>query len=135
MPSGGPDEPTSSDEPDPDEATRPEEPKLTLEPELTLERKAVNEPKTPVQATPPDRQRPRARAGEAPEVRFRSDRFFTVDGLWYFATREGIDVGPFDSRQMAETEAARLIELLAQCSTDEDCQLTIREFRWRPKAF
>ncbi len=26
---------------------------------------------------------------------FRSDRFFTCDGLWFFATRESANFGPF----------------------------------------
>ena len=28
---------------------------------------------------------------------FRSDRFFTIDNRWYFTTREGQNVGPFES--------------------------------------
>ena len=27
--------------------------------------------------------------------RFRSDRYFVVDGKWYFTTREGSNEGPF----------------------------------------
>lgn len=33
----------------------------------------------------------------------RSERFFTMSGLWYFRTREGKDVGPFRYRSEAET--------------------------------
>ncbi len=33
---------------------------------------------------------------------FRSDRFYTEDGQWYFAIRRGPDQGPFPSREDAE---------------------------------
>jgi Domain of unknown function (DUF6316) len=33
--------------------------------------------------------------------RFRSDRFFVVDGKWYFTTREGSNEGPFASSEEA----------------------------------
>jgi hypothetical protein len=32
---------------------------------------------------------------------FRSDRFFVVDGKWYFTTREGSNEGPFESAEKA----------------------------------
>ncbi len=32
----------------------------------------------------------------------RSDRFCQENGLWYFKTREGLDVGPFESRDEAQ---------------------------------
>lgn len=35
---------------------------------------------------------------------FRSDRFFVVDGNWYFTTREGTNEGPFKSAQDAKRE-------------------------------
>ncbi len=35
----------------------------------------------------------------------RRSRFFERDGLWYFATREGIDVGPFDQLDEAKEGA------------------------------
>lgn len=33
------------------------------------------------------------------------DRYFQIDGRWYFAAREG-DIGPFRTRAQAEREAA-----------------------------
>jgi len=42
------------------------------------------------------------RKGESGIIPFRSGRFFNVDNKWYFASREGIDHGPFDSKQQAE---------------------------------
>jgi hypothetical protein len=40
---------------------------------------------------------------------YRSDRFFSINGLWFFTTREKIDMGPFMSRKEAEIELARFI--------------------------
>jgi len=42
------------------------------------------------------------RKGESGAIPFRSGRFFNVETKWYFASREGIDHGPFDSKQQAE---------------------------------
>lgn len=35
-----------------------------------------------------------------------------ADGKWYFATREGIDVGPYATRKAAEEGSARLARML-----------------------
>ncbi|MGH1486406.1 MAG: DUF6316 family protein [Cellvibrionaceae bacterium] len=37
------------------------------------------------------------RREEAGVVPIRSDRLFTQHSYWYFRTREGMDIGPFDS--------------------------------------
>ncbi len=50
------------------------------------------------------------RAGEADKSWYRSDRFFKVNGEWYFSTREKIDVGPFDSLENASQGLALFIE-------------------------
>lgn len=43
------------------------------------------------------------RKGETPsgQVPDRSDRVFQKDGYWYFHTREGVQIGPFDSHELA----------------------------------
>jgi hypothetical protein len=51
---------------------------------------------------------------------------------WYFLTREGIDVGPHDSRVEAETAVRRLTRLLGKCQTEEQRRLAIYEFINRP---
>jgi hypothetical protein len=33
---------------------------------------------------------------------FRTDRFFVSDGKWFFTTREGGNLGPFDSQEAAQ---------------------------------
>jgi hypothetical protein len=45
--------------------------------------------------------------------RFRSVRFVLINGSWYFSTREGIDVGPFNSRHVAARACERLIAQLS----------------------
>ena len=44
------------------------------------------------------------RSGESGGVPFRTGRIFNVGMQWYFATREGIDRGPFEDRDDAEAE-------------------------------
>ena len=73
-----------------------------------------------------------SRSGESARMWFRSDRCFAVGDQWYFLTREGIDVGPYDSKLEAETEARRLVRLLKKCETDEQRRLSIYEFVRRP---
>lgn len=42
------------------------------------------------------------REGESTEhIPDRSDRVFEDNGYWYFHTREGVRVGPFDSKELA----------------------------------
>lgn len=51
------------------------------------------------------------RASDSAHVRFfQSDRFFRSEGAWYFATREGVDFGPFTIRQDGEKALARYID-------------------------
>lgn len=45
-----------------------------------------------------------ARGGEKPQGRLlphRCERFFKLDHAWYFTTREGFSMGPFDSQELA----------------------------------
>jgi len=44
------------------------------------------------------------RKGESGSFPFRSGRFFSVEGKWFFTTREGVDHGPFGSKEEAEAE-------------------------------
>lgn len=52
------------------------------------------------------------RKGEAGGVPFRTGRFFVVENKWYFACREGMDKGPYATRDEAEIA---LKAFLAQC--------------------
>ena len=41
---------------------------------------------------------------------FQTERFFRVEGQWYFATREGIDFGPFTIRHDGERALQRYLD-------------------------
>jgi len=70
-----------------------------------------------------------ARQHEIPRTWFRSDRVFLSDGRWFFHTREGVDVGPYDSQFEAEIEAGMLKELMRERGVRGDsCMAVIREF-------
>jgi len=70
-----------------------------------------------------------ARDKEKPRTWFRSERVFLSDGQWFFHTREGVDVGPYESQFEAEIEAGMLKELLRERATSgEGCLSVIREF-------
>lgn len=72
---------------------------------------------------------PRVRAGEAPRVWFRTNRVYAVGGMWFFSTREGIDIGPYASRDQAEADLACLIDILRR-TRDPDRNLSaIRRFK------
>lgn len=47
---------------------------------------------------------------EAGNIPFRSDRFFCIDGEWFFAIRRGPDQGPYASRDAAREALKRFIE-------------------------
>ena len=50
------------------------------------------------------------RVNEAKTAPFRSDRFFCVDGEWFFAVRRGPDMGPYDSMDEARVALKAFIE-------------------------
>ena len=41
---------------------------------------------------------------------FQTDRFFRSDGMWYFATREGVDFGPFTVKNDGEKALQRYVD-------------------------
>lgn len=54
------------------------------------------------------------RQGEQEKSWYRSDRFFKVNGDWYFSTREKIDVGPFQTKEGADKGLTLFIESIQQ---------------------
>lgn len=52
------------------------------------------------------------RAGEKGSVPKRNNRFFIVNRGWYFKTREGASMGPFDHRREAEQGLDDFIEFM-----------------------
>jgi hypothetical protein len=70
-----------------------------------------------------------SRDNEEQRTWFRSDRVFFSNGAdWYFQTREGIDVGPYESQSEAAIEAGLLKELLTSCKSAAAVNLVMREF-------
>jgi hypothetical protein len=69
-----------------------------------------------------------ARGNERPKTWFRSERVFMTDGNWYCHTREGVDVGPYESQFEAEIEAGLLRELFRGRSEGRSGMAVIREF-------
>lgn len=41
---------------------------------------------------------------------FRSARVFSINGIWYFQTREGFDEGPFDLREELDDAVDAYVE-------------------------
>lgn len=42
----------------------------------------------------------------------RNSRYFQKGNYWYYSTREGVDIGPFDSLSEAETGASDFIDFI-----------------------
>jgi len=59
------------------------------------------------------------RNGETGKPPHRSSRIFTMEQQWYFSTREGTDIGPFNSRLEANNGLQDFIQfiLLANIKT------------------
>lgn len=49
------------------------------------------------------------RTGEARNIPFRSNRYYCVNGTWFFMTREGSQLGPFIDKREAEAELMMFI--------------------------
>lgn len=67
-----------------------------------------------------------ARSNEQPRTWFRSERVYHMNGAWFFRTREGVDLGPYESQSEAEVEAGLLRELLR--GEERSALGVIREF-------
>ena len=54
------------------------------------------------------------RDGEtAEQVPVRSQRFFNLHNFWFFATREGAAVGPYDTKPQAQAGVGDYIEFVS----------------------
>ena len=42
------------------------------------------------------------RQGEQGGTYFRTERIFRIDNVWYFSTREGCNIGPYNTRDATE---------------------------------
>lgn len=52
------------------------------------------------------------RTGENGNLPIRSQRYLKKGDYWYYTTREGVDIGPFDSLNEAETGASEFIDFI-----------------------
>ncbi|MFT7651010.1 MAG: hypothetical protein ACI9ON_000116 [Limisphaerales bacterium] len=70
-----------------------------------------------------------SRKEEAPRTWFRSERVYLLaDNAWYFRTREGVEIGPYESQFEAEIEAGLLKELIKGIDDEDQIVELIREF-------
>ncbi len=58
------------------------------------------------------------RQGEGGSIPFRTERFFSVADKWYFATREGVDSGPYASRDRAAEGLKRFLKVAQLLPTE-----------------
>ena len=69
------------------------------------------------------------RRNEKAKVWFRSERVIMLgEDNWYIQTREGVDIGPYDTRFEAEIEGELLVELLKKATSEEEIMETLRDF-------
>lgn len=52
------------------------------------------------------------RIGEQGQVPERNERFFKKEDYWYYKTREGVAIGPFDSLNEARTGASEFVDFI-----------------------
>ena len=52
------------------------------------------------------------RTGELGAVPMRTDRFFAVNSAWYFATREGASIGPFENKNDAQRGLGDFVDFI-----------------------
>ena len=60
------------------------------------------------------------RKNENGQIPFRTERFFSVGNNWYFATREGIDSGPYASRERAGAGLNRFLKVAQMLPASEE---------------
>ncbi|MEX1033348.1 MAG: DUF6316 family protein [Cellvibrionaceae bacterium] len=70
------------------------------------------------------------RTGEQGSVPSRNDRFFTNDDYWYYTTREGVNIGPFDSLEDATHGANEFIDFI--CGAEPSFSRTLERYSRNP---
>ena len=45
-------------------------------------------------------------------IPLRTDRFFAINANWFFTTREGADIGPFETKEEAREGLSTFIEFI-----------------------
>jgi hypothetical protein len=75
-----------------------------------------------------------SRAGEPDTTRFRSSLVFPAHGKYFFSTREGVDVGPFETREDAQLNSTRLRLILASITEPTLAETVVRRYTDIPVA-
>ena len=70
------------------------------------------------------------RNGENGAVPERHARFIEKNDYWYYTTREGIDIGPFDNREEAINGVTEFIDYI--CAADPKVKEALLQYK--PKA-
>lgn len=52
------------------------------------------------------------RSGEKGDLPERNTRYIQKSGYWYYTTREGVDIGPFDSQDDAVAGVGEFIDFI-----------------------
>lgn len=55
----------------------------------------------------------RHRQGEQGDIPERHERLFSKNNYWYFSTREGLKIGPFDTQMEANNGVHQFIEYIS----------------------
>jgi len=63
------------------------------------------------------------RTGEEGIIPHRAERFFQLENSWYFATREGVNMGPYESINTAKDGLSDFLDFVALAQPD-----TLRSF-------
>lgn len=67
------------------------------------------------------------RVGENGSVPTRNGRFLQKEGYWYYSTREGVDIGPFDTRADAEVGVGEFIDFI--CASEPKILAALKHYR------
>jgi hypothetical protein len=69
------------------------------------------------------------RTGEHGRVPDRTDRFFIKNDYWYYTTREGVDIGPFDTLEDAAQGVQEFVEFVSD--TEPSFSQTLKRYASR----
>lgn len=58
----------------------------------------------------------KSEASTSPKAPLRSDRYFKLSDYWYFITREGATLGPYESKDQAQHAVVDYIQFVNQVS-------------------
>lgn len=74
-----------------------------------------------------DQQAPNREGEEGVAVPERNGRFLQKQGYWYYTTREGVDIGPFDTREDAEIGVGEFIDFI--CEAEPRVREALEQYR------